>query len=118
MFNVVAIEGVLARPANTRELPSGSRLTTMEVTVRSAGNPTETVPLAWFDAPAWAGELDTETEVVLSGRVRRRYFQTAGTTQSRTEVIVERLVRTKSAKGRRTLLAEASAKLEAATLGT
>jgi hypothetical protein len=71
MINVVVLEGVLAKPAQDRQLPSGSRLLTLEVTVARTDGPAEPVPVAWFDAPAAAVALDQGTPVVVVGRVRR-----------------------------------------------
>lgn len=94
MTNVVVLKGVLARPAQDVELPSGSRLLSLEVSVRRADAPTETVPVAWFDAPTWATSLDAGAEVAVLGRVRRRFFKAGGATQSRTEVVASKVVRT------------------------
>lgn len=94
MTNVVAVRGCLARPVSDRVLPSGDRLVMLDVTVAGAVHPdgthgrAESVPAAWFAAPAWVLELEAGEEVVLVGRVRRRFFQ-AGGLQSRTEVVVE-----------------------------
>ena len=47
MTNVVALVGRLARPAEWRELPSGDRLVTYEVTVERPGEKAEGVPVVW-----------------------------------------------------------------------
>lgn len=92
--NVVVVRGLLARPASERVLPSGDRLALLDVTVPgdvSADGTTaraESVPAAWFGAPAWLLDLEAGAEVVLVGRVRKRFFQSGGL-QSRTEVVVE-----------------------------
>lgn len=115
MLNVTVISGHLSRPAAGRVLRSGSTLLTLEVTVRSGDGPAETVPVAWTGAPAWASTLDVAEEVLIIGRVRRRFFQAAGTTQSRTEVVAERVLRLPAARRARQALAEVSARLEAAS---
>jgi single-strand DNA-binding protein len=111
MINLVVVAGVLARPARDVELPSGSRLLSLEVTVRRREGPAEPVPVAWFDAPAWATALDQGTDVVVLGRVRRRFFRAGGTTQSRPEVVAERVVRGGARTRVRALLDEAAAAL-------
>jgi len=90
MLNVVVVGGVVSRPAQLVELPSGGRLVHLEVTVRPLEGPAETVPVSWFDPPAWAGDLQVGMEVVVAGRVRRRFFRAGGVTQSRTEVVAAR----------------------------
>ncbi len=91
-MNIVVIKGTLSRAPEARDLPSGDRLVAYEVTVRSEGRPTESVPVVWFDAPARATELEQGTEVVVTGRVRRRFFRTPAGTGSRTEVVAEAVV--------------------------
>ncbi|MGH9056804.1 MAG: hypothetical protein ACRDYY_13245 [Acidimicrobiales bacterium] len=113
MINLVVLDGVLARPAQDVELPSGSRLLSLEVTVRRDDGPAEPVPVAWFDAPAWATALDAADPVVVVGRVRRRFFRAGGMTQSRTEVVASRVVRATAARRVKSVLAEAAAAIEA-----
>ena len=117
MINLVVLEGVLAKPAQYRELPSGSRLLTLEVTVPRDDGPAEPVPVAWFDAPAWAASLDGGSPVVVIGRVRRRFFRSGGATQSRTEVVAERVLRSTEVKRAQAAMAAAGAALEAAAAG-
>jgi single-strand DNA-binding protein len=91
-MNVVVLQGRLSRPVSERNLPSGDRMAILDLTVAGSGDPpgrAESVPLAWFDAPSWAGELDTGAELVVVGRVRRRFFRAGPALQSRTEVVVE-----------------------------
>jgi single-strand DNA-binding protein len=114
MINLVVLEGVLARPAQDLELPSGSRLLSLEVTVRREQGAAEPVPVAWFDPPAWATALDGGAAVVVIGRVRRRFFRAGGVTQSRTEVVASKVVRASATARVGALLAEASACLEEA----
>ena len=112
MINLVVLEGVLARPAQDLELPSGSRLLSLEVTVRRDEGAAEPVPVAWFDPPAWATALDGGAGVVVLGRVRRRFFRAGGVTQSRTEVVASKVVRASATSKVTALLAEASSALD------
>ena len=107
MTNLALLIGVLARPAQDVELPSGDRLVSLEVTVRRSEGPAEPVPVQWPDPPAWASVLDAGTEVAVLGRVRRRFFRAGGITQSRTEVVARRVVRTSSRARLRGLVDEA-----------
>ncbi len=90
-MNVVILRGTLARPAERRELASGSTTVAYEVTTRDGGGRAQTVPVSWPGAPAGA-ELDRGVEVVVTGQVQRRYFRSAGATQSRTEVVADAVV--------------------------
>src|SRR3954469_12101602 len=91
-MNVVIIQGRLSRPAEERCLPSGDRLVQLDLTITRVGEKAESAPVVWFDAPASARELDVDEEVLVVGRVRRRFFRTPGGTQSRTEVVAEQVV--------------------------
>jgi len=114
MTNVAVLVGRLARPAEERELPSGDRLVAYEVTVPRESGRAESVAVVWFDAPASAASLDVDEKVVVIGRVRRRFFQAGGSTQSRTEVVAARVVPTRSKRARQVLL-DAAAELEGVT---
>jgi single-strand DNA-binding protein len=112
MINVVVLEGVLARPAQDVELPSGSRLLSLEVSVKRDTGPAEPVPVAWFDPPAWATTLDAGAAVVVVGRVRRRFFRAGGATQSRTEVVASRIARASASSRVKTMLEDAIAAID------
>ena len=91
-MNVVVLRGTLSRPPETRQLPSGDLLVAYEVTVTRPDGPAETAPVAWLDAPAGAESLEVGEEVVVVGRVRRRFFRAGGAVQSRTEVLAGAVV--------------------------
>src|SRR4051812_46049945 len=91
-MNVVTLRGRLSRPAEARTLPSGDRLVQLELTVARPGDKAESVPVVCFDAPAAVSTLDVNDEVLVLGRVRRRFFRTDGGTQSRTEVVADQVV--------------------------
>ena len=98
MTNVVVLIGRLARPAETRELPSGDRLVAYEVTVPREGERAESVPVVWIGAPASAADHDVDERMVVVGRVRRRFYRAGGSTQSRTEVVADAVVNARHAK--------------------
>lgn len=114
VVNVTILQGCLSRPPEPRALPSGDLLVAFEVTVPAAGDrKAESVPVVWFGAPAAAAELPPETEVIVVGRVRRRFFRAGGRTQSRTEVLADAVVPLRQAARARRLLVEAAALLDA-----
>jgi single-strand DNA-binding protein len=98
-MNVVVLHGSLSRPPEARELPSGDVLVSYEVTVPATEDRrAESVPVSWFEAPAGALDLEPDAEVVVVGRVRRRFFRAGGSTQSRTEVVAEQVVPARQVK--------------------
>lgn len=110
-MNIVVLQGRLSRDPEARELPSGDRLLALEVTVaaESVGERADSVPVVWFDAPASATRLLAGTEVVVSGRARRRFFRSGGSTQSRTEVVAHRVLAATQRRRAHALLEEAAA---------
>jgi single-strand DNA-binding protein len=107
MINVVVVAGELSRPAQMVDLPSGDHILALEVTVRRPGAAADPVPVQWAQAPAWARALGAGDEVVVLGRVRRRFFRAGGVTQSRTEVVAARVVRATARARVRALVDEA-----------
>lgn len=108
MTNLVVLRGRLARPAALRSLPSGDRLVALEVSMPAEGRRTETAPVVWPDPPATAVALDVDQEVVVVGRVRRRFFRAGGATASRTEVVAEVVVPVSQARRVHAALARAA----------
>jgi len=88
-MNLVVVSGHLSSEPNVRELQSGTVITTFELTTR-VGDASVSVPLVWFEPPA-ALAVHAGDEVAVVGTVRRRFFRSAGITQSRTEVVVHHL---------------------------
>lgn len=97
-MNIVVLQGVLSSAPSSRELPSGSVLVTYEVTTPVEGAAAASVPVVWFDPPEAGATLEPGTEVVVTGRVRRRWFRVGGASQSRTEVLAASVVPTRRAR--------------------
>lgn len=110
-LNVAVVAGTLSSPPQERVLPSGGRIVSYEVTVRHGSGPADTVPVAWADPPAAALGFDTGDDVIVVGRVRRRFFRAGGATSSRTEVVADAVVAARQVKRASAVLAKA---LEAA----
>ena len=102
-MNIVILRGVLTRPAEPRELPSGDTIVAYEVRIARDDGPAESVPVVW-SAPKGRGLLDAGAEVVITGRVRRRFFRAGGATQSRTEVVADDVARAADGRKVRRLL--------------
>jgi single-strand DNA-binding protein len=93
--NLSILVGVLSRDAELRELPSGDEVLALELTVRPDSAPAESVPVAWPGAPRSAAGWGAGEELLVVGRVRRRFFRAGGSTQSRTEVVASTAVPTR-----------------------
>jgi single-strand DNA-binding protein len=118
--NLVVLRGTLSRAPEVRALPSGDAVAAFDVTIRpdpadgGRAGPTaraESVPVAWFDPPAAASRLGAGDEVVVVGRVRRRFFRAGSSTASRTEVVAERVVPARSTAKVASALAPVAARL-------
>jgi single-strand DNA-binding protein len=92
--NVAVVRGRLSSDPVHRQLPSGDRLIGYEVTVPTPSGPAESVPVVWI-VTGRPPAVTAGDEVVVVGRVRRRFFRAAGTTASRTEVVATRVVPTR-----------------------
>lgn len=89
--NLAVLSGTLSRPSELRTLPSGDVVLDLQVTIRTA-EATDSVPVSWPDPPPTACAWPAGQEVVVVGRVRRRFFRAGGTTASRTEVVASKVV--------------------------
>ena len=117
-MNITVLQGRLTRPPEAKDLPSGDQLVAYEVTVpASEGRPAESAPVVWFAAPASALNFEPDAEVVVVGRVRRRFFRAGGVTQSRTEVVAVLVVPARQAKKAARLVVAALSGAEEALTG-
>ena len=85
-MNVVLLRGRLSSEPRSLDLPSGDVLLRWEVTTE-VDTRKLTVPVAWFEPPRSAQTIGEGDEVVVLGRIRRRFFQARGATVSETEVL-------------------------------
>jgi single-strand DNA-binding protein len=112
--NVAVVHGQLSGPPRRRELPSGSVLVELDVTSRGEHGSCS-VPVAWFDPGAAADALDEGESVLVVGYVRRRFFRSGGATQSRTEVVAQRVVPVSKRAQVARVVAEVAASITAAS---
>jgi single-strand DNA-binding protein len=106
--NIVVLIGTVSRDPETRDLPPGSALGSQVVsfdlsTVAPDGR-AEAVPVSCIDPPAAVAQHRAGEELVVAGRVRRRFFRAGGVTQSRTEVVAEQIVPLRHVKRSRSAL--------------
>lgn len=110
--NVVVLTGALSADPRRRDLPSGDHLVEFDVTTRGPTG-VHSAPVAWFEPGAGADRLSAAARVVVLGVVRRRFFRVGGTTQSRTEVVAQRVADATKPAAVRRLLADAARLLAA-----
>jgi hypothetical protein len=93
--NLAVLRGPCSGPAEVRVLESGTRLATLAVrcptaptgaTGRGADERVTSVPVTVWDPPAWVETLAAGDEVVVVGRMRRRFYQRPGGVGSRVDV--------------------------------
>lgn len=89
-MNIVILVGRLSSPPRRTELPSGTVRWNLELSCPVPDAGTSGVPVSWEGVVP--DEWDTDTELVVTGAVRRRFFRAGGTTQSRTEVVAAAVV--------------------------
>ncbi len=111
-MNVVVLRGRLSSDPLLRTLASGSVLVTLELTTTVDGA-AASVPVAWIDPPD-IGAMAAGDELVVTGVVRRRFFRTAGATQSRTEVVATAVIGARKRRQVRAAVTKAVAALDAA----
>ncbi len=91
-LNLVLLIGHLSRDPEEVPLDSGDVLVRYEVTVPRPDERAETVPVVAVSPPVAARRLTAGDEVVVAGRVRRRFWSAGGATRSRVEVVATELV--------------------------
>ena len=106
-LNLTVLCGLVIRAPEPRTLPSGSVVVGYDVRIAPSDGPTETVPVVWNDPPSRRSEPGAGELVVVVGRVRRRFFRAGGTTQSRTEVVAQRVQSVRSAGRARVVMGRA-----------
>ena len=90
--NLVVLRGTVSRDPDYRVLPSGTEVLSLDLTVRADGLASESVPVVWHEPAVSAARLQSGDDVVVVGRVRRRFYRVAGATSSRTEVHADKVL--------------------------
>jgi single-strand DNA-binding protein len=84
-LNLAIVRGTVSSPPEVRVLPSDTKLVQLQVTTRL---PEETLsmPVSVWNPAAWVEAVEPGEEIVVVGRVRRRFFRAGGATASRVEL--------------------------------
>ena len=102
--NLVVLRGLIRQDPEFRVLASGDELMSLDLTVRSGEAPAESVPVVWANPTATAVKLVEGDDVVVVGRIRRRFFRAGGSTATRTEVHADIILSARSGVRIRTAL--------------
>jgi single-strand DNA-binding protein len=101
--NLSVLRGAISAPPEIRALKSGRRVATLAVRTSTGEGRNTSVPVTVWDPPAWVETLEIDDDVLVVGRVRRRFFRTAtGGSGARTDVEAQSLA---PARDRRRLAA-------------
>jgi single-strand DNA-binding protein len=88
-MNLVVVQGLVREEPLASSLSSGEEALSFELSVRNGDDTIEPVPVVCYGTPV---ALEVDDEVVIVGRVRKRFYRAGGATQSRTEVVAARVV--------------------------
>lgn len=110
-LNLAVVRGEVSSPPDVRVLPSDAVLVQLQVTTRLESE-TLSTPIAVWNPAAWVQELEPGTEVVVVGRVRRRFFRAAGATASRVELEADLVAKASDRRRVRAALRKVNAALE------
>lgn len=115
-INLAAVHGTLTNEPVRRELADGTMIVHFDVNTvveREGHRVNVAVPIAWRNpALSAVGALVVGDDVVVIGRIERRFFRSGGHTQSRTEVVADRCLPARRTKTVRSALAAAVTTLE------
>jgi single-stranded DNA-binding protein len=110
-LNLAVVRGEVSSPPDVRVLPSEAVLVQLQVTTRLESE-TLSTPIAVWNPPAWVEQLEPGTEIVVVGRIRRRFFRAAGATASRVELEADVVARATDRRRVRAALRKVNAALE------
>ena len=108
-LNLVVVRGTVSSPPDVRVLPSEAVLAQLQVSTRLESE-TLSMPVAVWSPAAWVESLEPGDEIVVRGRVRRRFFRAGGAAASRVEVEADVVAR---ARDRRRVHAAAQRAIDA-----
>ena len=84
-LNLAVVRGTVSSPPDVRVLPSKTVLVQLQVTTRLPAE-TLSMPVSCWNPSGWVEALEPGDEIVVVGRVRRRFFRAGGATASRVEL--------------------------------
>ena len=109
--NLALVRGTVSSPPDVRVLPSDTVLAQLQLTTRLESE-TLSLPVAVWNPAQWVEALEPGAELVVVGRVRRRFFRAAGAAASRVEVEADVVARAGDRRRVEAALRRASEALE------
>ena len=109
--NLAVVRGTVSSPPDVRVLPSDTVLAQLQLTTRLESE-TLSLPVAVWNPAQWVEALEPGAELVVVGRVRRRFFRAAGAAASRVEVEADVVARAGDRRRVEAALRRASEALE------
>jgi len=109
--NLAVVRGTVSCPPDVRVLPSDTVLAQLQLTTRLESE-TLSLPVAVWNPAQWVEALEPGAELVVVGRVRRRFFRAAGAAASRVEVEADVVARAGDRRRVEAALRRASEALE------
>jgi hypothetical protein len=106
-MNVVVLRGQVAGDVGWFESRAGVRIAGFDLVTHTA-EVRDVVPVSWGDPPAWADELAAGDEVVVRGRVRKRFARIGGGSRPFTDVLAVQVVKATRRAAVQRLLTEAA----------
>ena len=110
-LNVAVVRGVVSSPPERRVLPSDTVLVQLQVTTRLESE-TLSMPVSCWNPEGWVDALEPGDEIVVVGRVRRRFFRAGGATASRVELEADLVARASDRRRVRVAMRRVSVALE------
>ncbi len=110
-INLAVVRGIVSSPPEVRVLPSETVLAQLQVTTRLETE-TLSIPVSSWNPAAWIETLEPGDEIVVVGRVRRRFFRAGGATASRVELEADVIVRASDRRRVQAAVRRATASLE------
>lgn len=93
MVNLAVVVGKLMKVPQFRALPSGLQLISFDLRVQRPEEAADTVPVALFVPETGVLTWAEGEQLVVVGRVKRRFFRAGGGVQSRSEIVADAVVR-------------------------
>lgn len=110
-INLAVLRGTVSSPPDIRVLPSDTVLAQLQLTTRLESE-TLSLPVAVWNPAQWVEALEPGVEIVVVGRVRRRFFKAGGAAASRVEVEADVVARAGDRRRVEAALRRASGALE------